>query len=58
MKLIRKKEETRGAVSDGSKNEEERHQPGWIQRYLDLADLIIRRGRRKEEPRPTHSKAA
>jgi hypothetical protein len=27
--------------------EDERHQPGWIQKYLDLADLLMRRRREK-----------
>jgi hypothetical protein len=29
--------------------EEERHQPGWIQKYLDLADLLMRRRRPKAD---------
>jgi len=29
--------------------EEERHQPGWIQKYLDLADLLMKRRRRKDD---------
>ena len=29
--------------------EDERHQPGWIQKYLDLADLLMRRRREKRD---------
>ena len=31
--------------------EEERHQPGWIQKYLDLADLLMKRRRKKDDDR-------
>jgi hypothetical protein len=29
--------------------EEERHQPSWIRKYLDLADLLMRRRRQRPD---------
>jgi hypothetical protein len=34
---------------DKGHREEESHQPGWIQKYLDLADLLMRRRREKRD---------
>jgi hypothetical protein len=33
----------------GENQPQEERQPGWIQKYLDLADLLIRRHRPKSE---------
>jgi len=33
--------------NEAREEEEERHQPRWIQKYLDLADLLMRRRRQR-----------
>jgi hypothetical protein len=48
--MVDKKRETepiRRPLNEDEVREDERHQPGWIQKYLDLADLLMRRRREK-----------
>ena len=34
---------------DGERQEDEERQPSWIQKYLDLADLLMRRHRHEDD---------
>jgi hypothetical protein len=45
----KKVEEQVNPPSVGNQQQDEERQPGWIQKYLDLADLLIRRRRPKSE---------
>jgi hypothetical protein len=45
----KKVEEQVRSPSGGDQQQDEERQPGWIQKYLDLADLLIRRRRPKSE---------
>jgi hypothetical protein len=42
-------EEQNGRTSKDESLENERHQPEWIRRYLDLADLLMRRRKHKND---------
>jgi hypothetical protein len=50
--MVEKRNTERDDVEPPLKDEdcaEEKHQPRWIQRYLDLADLLMRRRREKRD---------
>jgi hypothetical protein len=51
--MVEKKkiEEHTNLPSGGNHQQQEERQPGWIQKYLDLADLLMRRRRPKNEDR-------
>jgi hypothetical protein len=42
-------EQVRSPSGGDQQQQDEERQPGWIQKYLDLADLLIRRRRPKSE---------
>jgi len=38
-----------GRASNPESSESEKHQPEWIRKYLDLADLLMRRRKHKSD---------
>jgi hypothetical protein len=49
--MVQKKkvEEQVNPPSGGNQRQDEERQPGWIQKYLDLADLLMRRRPKGED---------
>ena len=45
----KKHDEQRSNQPPVERSDEELHQPTWIQKYLDLADLLMRRRRRTDD---------
>lgn len=49
MKEKKNEAEQKNRPLDEEEREDERHQPSWIKKYLDLADLLMKRRQKDNE---------